>query len=236
MSDPQLHRTQVSILHSLRYAESERFNALMHPTNLTSDTFKFHLRKLVKLGYVAKLEDGKYQLTALGKEYANGLNEQQRTTEKQPKVSILMVIAKTNDDDETVYLLQKRSRNPFYGYWSEVHGRAEWEESFEATAKRQLKRQAGLDAEFAVHSFRRVRDYDADSEGLLEDKLFIILEASKVSGELANDYSGGTNEWLTLEELRKQDKVFASTVNIIESLHNGEFYTAQNLTYDPGDY
>ena len=56
MSAPQLHKTQASILHSLRYAESERFNSLMHPTDQTSDTFKFHLRKLVKLGYVAKLE------------------------------------------------------------------------------------------------------------------------------------------------------------------------------------
>jgi ADP-ribose pyrophosphatase YjhB (NUDIX family) len=236
MSDPQLHKTQVSILHSLRYAESERFSALMHPTNLTSDTFKFHLRKLVRLGYVAKLADGKYQLASRGKEYANSLNEHERAVEKQPKVSILMVIAKTNDDGETVYLLQKRSRNPFYGYWSEVHGRAEWGEPFETTAQRQLKRQAGLDAEFTVISFRRVRDYDAESEGLLEDKLFVILEASKVSGELANDYSGGTNVWLTPEELRKQDKVFASTVSIIENLHNGKLYSAQDLTYDPGDY
>jgi ADP-ribose pyrophosphatase YjhB (NUDIX family) len=147
-----------------------------------------------------------------------------------------MVITDKNDAGETVYLLQKRLRNPYYGYWSEVHGRAEWGESFEATAQRQLKRQAGLDAEFIVHGFRRVRDYDANDESLLEDKLFVVLKATKVSGELTNAYDGGTNSWLTLDELHQQEKVFATTLAIIEGLDNGEFYTAQSLTYQPEDY
>lgn len=235
MGDTQLHRTQVSILHSLRYTESERFNALMHPTNHTSDTFKFHLRKLVKSGYVTKLENGKYQLTPGGKEYANSLNEQGRSVEKQPKVSILMVIVKTNEAGERVYLVQKRSRNPFYGYWSEVHGRAEWGEPFEVTAKRQLKRQAGLDADFNVRGFRRVRDF-ATNKILLEDKLFVILVAKNVSGELTNDYSGGINAWLTFDELCKQDKVFMSTFKIIQNLDSQEFYSSQDNIYDLGDY
>ncbi len=235
MGETQLHRTQVSILHSLRYTESERFNALMHPTKHTSDTFKFHLRKLVKSGYVTKLENGQYQLTPVGKEYANSLNEQRRSVEKQPKVSILMVIAKVNEVGERLYLVQKRSRNPFYGYWSEVHGRAEWGESFEATAKRQLKRQAGLDADFSIRGFRRVRDF-ATNEILLEDKLFVILVAKNVSGELTNDYDGGNNAWLTFDELCKQDKVFKSTIENIQNLGSHEFYTSQDNTYDLGHY
>ena len=236
MNNPQLHKTQASILHSLRYTKAERFNALMHPTSHTSDTFKFHLRKLVKLGYVVKLEKGEYQLTALGKEYANNLNEKQRAVEKQPKLSILMIVARQNGEGETTYLLQRRQRNPFYSYWSEIHGRAERGESFEATAQRQLKRQTGLDAKFEVHSFRRVRDYDANEESLLEDKLFVVLKATEISGDLTNDYDGGTNSWLTLAEIRQQDKVFATTLAIIENLVNGEFFTSQDLTYNLEDY
>ena len=236
MNDFQLHKTQASILHSLRYTKAERFSALMHPTNHTSDTFKFHIRKLVKLGYVTKLENGGYQLTASGKEFANNLNEEQRRAEKQPKVSILMVLTENNAKGETIFLLQKRSRNPFYGYWNEIHGRAKWGESFEATAKRQLKRQTGLDAEFKTHSFRHVRDYDTNSEKLLEDKLFVILRATKVFGEMTNDYDGGKNAWLTLDELRQQDKVFGTTLTILENLDNSEFYYAQDLSYQPEDY
>lgn len=236
MSHTQLHKTQVSILHLLRYSEAERFNALMRPTDHTSDTFKFHLRKLVRLGYVAKLENGQYHLTLHGKEYANNLNEPLGITEKQPKVSVLLVIAEPGADGSTLYLVQKRARNPFYGYWGEIHGRTKWGESFEETAKRQLKRQAGLDATFAVHNFRRIRDYAAEDKQLLEDKLFVILKATSVTGELTNCYSGGANAWMTAEELRKQDKVFTSTLSIIEEAGSNTFYQAQDLMYSHKDY
>lgn len=226
----------MSILHALRYAETERFSDLMRPTGQTSDTFKFHLRKLVSLGYVAKADDGSYQLTARGKEYANNLNEQQRMAEKQPKVSVLVVVANTDSDGQVRYLLQKRARKPFYGYWCEIHGRVQWGESFEATAKRQLKRQAGLDAEFKVVAFRRVRDLGAENEQLLEDKLFVIMRAVNMSGSLTNDYAGGTNAWLTIDELRTQMKVFASTLAIIKESELSHFYTAQDLYYSLEDY
>jgi len=236
MSEPRLHKTQMSILHMLRYTESERFSALMHPTGHTSDTFKFHLRKLVQLGYVAKTENGEYQLTAQGKEYANNLNETVRATEKQPKLSALCVVSRTSSDGRVRYLLQKRARQPFYGYWSEIHGRVMWGELFEETAQRQLKRQTGLDATFTVCGFRRVRDYDVEGRELLEDKLFVILRASKVTGEPSHNYDGGTNAWLSLDELRAQEKLFPSTLAIIDELESGTLYTAQEFKHEPKDY
>src|SRR5690348_7615891 len=128
MSASQLHKTQASILHSLRYAESERFNALMHPTDQTSDIFKFHLRKLVKLGYVTKLESGKYQLTVKGKEYANVLDEQKRLPKKQPKLAVMLIVTR-EVNDETQYLLYKRKVNPFYGYWAAMSDAVLWGET-----------------------------------------------------------------------------------------------------------
>lgn len=208
----------------------------MHPTGHTSDTFKFHLRKLVKLGYVAKQDDGAYALTPRGKEYANGLNTQLRTTQKQPKLSVLIVATKKTGRDEAQYLVQKRQRNPFFGYWGEIHGRAEWGETFEETASRQLKRQAGLDATFTVKGFRRIRDYDGVSNEMLEDKVFVIVEAANINGVLSNRYDGGENAWMTIDELKAQDKVFASTLSVIQSHGDTDFYQAQDLVYNPGDY
>jgi ADP-ribose pyrophosphatase YjhB (NUDIX family)/predicted transcriptional regulator len=236
MSDPQLHRTQVSILHSLRYAKSERFNALMRPTSHTSDTFKFHIQKLIKLGYVAKLADGTYQLTLKGKEFANSLNEAERTVQKQPKISVLMVIPKPGKDGQVQYLLQKRSRNPYFGYWGSVHGRAVWGEAFEETAAKQLKRQTGLSADITVGTFRRVRDFAADGKQLLEDKLFVVAVASNITGELSNNYDGGTNDWLTLAELRAEEKVFDTTMGVVEHYGSDQPYQTQDLLYDEGDY
>src|SRR5205823_6238545 len=121
-------------------------------------------------------------------------------------------------------------------YWSEIHGRAEWGVSFEETARFQLKRQTGLDGRFAVRGFRRVRDREHKSNELLEDKLFVITEATEVAGELTNSYTGGTNAWLSIDELRQQDKVFASTLEIINDLENGTFYRSQDIAYEKDDY
>jgi DNA-binding HxlR family transcriptional regulator len=41
-----MHRFEVSILRTLRWSDTARFSDLMRPTGLSSDVFKFHLRKL----------------------------------------------------------------------------------------------------------------------------------------------------------------------------------------------
>jgi len=237
MNTTQLHQTQLSILHALRYADSKRFSELMAPTGHTSDTFKFHLRRLIDAGYVEKMVEGSYHLTSQGKEYANNLNEVARTTEKQPKISALAIVTRVDTDGQTRYLIQQRARQPFYGYWSEIHGRVEWGESFEETARRQLKRQTGLDAVFTVYGFRRVRDHNAIGGELLEDKLFVVLRATSVAGELTNDYAGGINHCLTANEVKAQEKIFASTRAIIESIEAGSNeFMMHDFTYLPEDY
>lgn len=236
MNHEQVHKAQVSILHSLRYAPAERFSVLMKPTGQTSDTFKFHVRKLIKLGYVEKLDRGEYVLTAAGKEYANNLDEPRRLPLRQPKLSVLIVTPRRTDDGKTLYLLQKRMRNPFYGYWGEITGPVRWGESFDEAAKKVLLKQTGLCAGFQVRSMRRIRDYEAKTGRLLEDKLFVIVEALNLVGELKNDYAGGMNAWLSLENLLEQDKYFESTLKIIKSFDNGDIYTAQDITYESEEY
>ena len=231
MKKQQLHKTQISILHSLRYAKSERFSDLMRPTEHTSDTFKFHLQKLIKLGYVAKTSQNTYELTPSGKEFANSLNEPERVIQKQPKISIMIVAARINANGETEYLLQQRTRNPHFGFMTEIHGRAKWGEPFEVTAAYQLKRQTNLEASFAVHSFRRIRDYDTQTDDMLEDKLFVIMKATNMTGELINSYAGGTNIWMTLDQLRRYDKYFQSTIAIIASLNSRAVYATDDLHY-----
>lgn len=236
MNSAQMHRVLVSILSTLRYSESARFSDLMRPTGLESDSFKFYLRDLVKRGYVEKLETGSYRLTKRGKEFANSLDEPNRTVQKQPKLSVLIVALKESADGKKLVLMQKRARNPYFGFWSEIHGRAQWGEQFEETAARQLMRQTGLSADFQVRSFRRVRDYHSAEGTLLEDKLFVIVLATNISGELTNSYSGGLNAWMTLEELQSNEKVFPSTLSTIAVANDSPPYTAEDYVYSPEEY
>ena len=223
-------------MHSLRYAPSVRFNALMQHTGHTSDTFKFHVQKLLKLGYIAKLDSSGYALTTSGKEFANVLDESDGRPKKQPKLSVLIVAARQEPTGGRQFLLQQRLRNPYYGFWNEITDAVRWGESFEQAAARVLLRQTGLGADFTVRGMRRIRDYGSTPRGLLEDKLFVIVEATNIRGEQHNEYAGGTNAWLTLEELRRQEKYFPSTLEIIESLQSGQFYAARDLQYTPEEY
>jgi ADP-ribose pyrophosphatase YjhB (NUDIX family) len=230
MESQQLHRTQMSILHALRYAESERFNRLMQPTGHTSDTFKFHLRKLVKLGYVEKQENGSYQLTVGGKEYANVLDEQKRLPKKQPKLAVMLLVTRQHNN-ETEYLLYKRKVNPFYGFWTAMTDAVLWGETFEAAALKRLKKHAGYEADFRINSMVRIRNAIAGASQPAEDILFAVMEASNLRGEPHANYAGGVPAWLTLSELRKQQHYFPSLHTIIENACNERETLEIDATY-----
>ena len=59
-----------------------------------------------------------------------------------------------------------------------------WGEAFEEAAGRELAKQTGLTADFAARLFYRQRDYETTSDALLEDKLFVVLEAVNVQASL----------------------------------------------------
>jgi ADP-ribose pyrophosphatase YjhB (NUDIX family) len=236
MSEKQIHKAQVSILHSLRYANTKRFSELMRPTGHMSDTFKFHLRKLISLGYVEKLSSGEYQLTTTGKEFATILDEINRMPKKQPKLSVFVLVYKKLNNGKIKFLLHKRARNPFLGYWTGITDTVRWGETFDDAAARVLHKQTGLEASFALKTFKRVRDYDSESRELLEDKLFVIMLATNVKGDLQNSYPGGTNAWLTLEELMLQDKYFSTMPPIMEDALSGKSFTTHDLWHNPKEY
>lgn len=235
MSTRELHRVQFSILYTLRHKTSARYSELQHPTGLESDAFKFHLRVLIQQKYVYKLESGDYALTSVGKEFANNLSKIDRTVQKQPKLSIAIIAIRENAG-AMEFLLQQRLRTPFYGFWGCLSGPAQWGESFEETAKREFEKQTGLTASFAVKCFYRKTDYAVGTGSLLEDKLFVVVEATGVCGDITNGWQKGSNAWMTLSDLRSKEKYFVSTCNLIDMLVSGETYQAETADYMLSDY
>ncbi len=232
----QLHRAQVSILHTLRHKEAVRFSTLMRPTGMESDTFKFHLRKLVSQGHIEKTEEGQYQLTAKGKEFANNLDETKRVTQRQPKLSVLLIVPRPDIKGEPQFLFQQRRRKPFFDFWSCIGGPVQWGDDFEQTAAAELHKQTGLTASCEVRGFYHQRDYDAKSDVLLEDKLFVILEAVSVSGELSNAWYGGLNQWMTGKDFMKKPHYFISVLHAIEMIKTGQKYISSTAHYDTNEY
>lgn len=234
MKRPELHRTEILVLRTLRRNISARFNELMKPTGLQSDAFKFYVRRLRELDYVEKDGDGNYSLTAKGKEFANNLDEETAMIQKQPKLSMIITASKPGDASQLLF--QRRLRQPYYDFYSPISGPVKWGEEIEAAAARELKKQTGLTATYEVVAFYRQKDRDHATGAILEDKLFAVVEATVGQDTLSNAWTGGHNEWMTIDEYRRQEKRFASIDRIFAMRADGKTYTSEETNYTPDEY
>ena len=110
--EEKVHNAQIKILRELLFLPAAHFAALQRATGLDSDHVKFHIKRLVALGYVTKTADG-YMLSIKGKEYANKLDTDAGVIERQPKVAVLLVIERQRHGEKQ-YLLQQRLKHPYY--------------------------------------------------------------------------------------------------------------------------
>lgn len=230
----KLHQAELSILRTLRRTTSARFSDLMKPTGIQSDSFKFYIRKLIKLEYIEKQHQGDYKLTAKGKEFANNLDDTTLMIQKQPKLSVLIIAS--NPGDPSLFLFQSRQRHPYYGFYGFISGPVRWGEDLEVAARREFTKQTGLEATFCVKGFYRQKDHDISSDSLLEDKLFAIVEAIPESKRLENIWPGGQNQWMTLDSYTRKEKRFPATDNVLTMLNDNKTYCSYDAYCSPQEY
>lgn len=228
------HATQVSILRHLLFVPEATFAELQKDSDFTSDHFTFHVKKLVESGYIEKTTSG-YRLSVTGKEYANRMDTDENEIEKQPKISVVVVLERDNNGRRE-FIAQQRLKQPYYGFWGRLGGKIRWGESFEEAAKRELFEETGLTADFTYKMIFHKRDYKKADGSLLEDKVFVIMYADKYEGELIVDYEGGHNEWLTQEEFMAKEKTFESARDFIDLIDKNVPYHAQEYVYDDSEY
>lgn len=238
MQNITVHKAQGALLYALRHGRELRFSELARSSSLDDDAFKFHLKRLIAQRYITKTVTGIYMLTPAGKELANNLNQTATGVQKQPKLSVLVVVPRPGvpaPGQEQEYLFQCRLRSPYYGFWSCIGGPVQWGEDAEAAAARELHKQSGLRAAFAVRAFYRKRDYTEDGL-LLEDKLFTVLEASDVQGGLIQEWHGGRPQWMTTIAFKQQEKHFNSACEVIDMVRTGKTYASAEVTYRLEEY
>ena len=232
--EASMHEAQTLILRHLLFVPNARFAELQKSTGLSSDHFNFHIKKIIDSRLIEKNSDH-YELTPKGKEYANRLDTDENEIERQPKVSVVLVVERQYEGRRE-FLAQQRLKQPYYEFWGRLGGKIRWGESFEDAAKRELKEETNLDADFTYQMIFRKRDYDKDSNALLEDKVFVIMYTKTASGELMEDFEGGHNAWLTQEEFSAKEKSFESARDFIDLIDNNTTYHAQEYRYNKNEY
>ncbi len=204
------HEAQMKILRHLLLSPHAGFAELQKKTELTSDHFNFHIKKLIDVGYIEKNDTNRYTLTRVGKEYSNRMDTDDNVIEKQPKLSVALII----ENEYGEFLAQQRLKQPYFGFWGRPTGKIRWGETMIEAAERELLEETGLTANLTVAGFYHKMDYDRSSGDLLEDKVFVLIYGHKPRGTLIVDDEGHHNEWLHDDVMQTRGKVFQSVPEI----------------------
>lgn len=230
-----IHAAQTSILRELLFHPMAGYAKLQKPTGLTSDHFNFHIARLVELGFVEKIDRGVYRLTPRGKEYANRLDTDNSTIERQPKTAVILGL-KRERDGHTEYLFQQRLKHPYYGFWGLPSGKIRWGETITGAAARESQEETGLEATFTVMSVYHEHVKSAENDDIIEDKIFFIVKGEDASGTLQADFEGGHNEWLTVEAALTKDKKYETLEAEVRLLEPDHWLFEQTVTYNNQEF
>lgn len=229
------HAAQMKILRAMLLTNESSFAELARATDMTNDHANFHLQQLVRNGFVQKVvkAHGKYELTRSGKEYANRMDTDEAQIEKQPKLSVVLVVER----EDGLYLQQQRLKQPYFGFWGHLTGKIRWGETMLEAAARELLEETGLEADLSVAGFYHKLDYDKGSGELLEDKYFCIVYGQHPRGEFLEDTDGQHNEWMTYDMFESKDKKFGSVKETIDIARGGrDKIVERTYDYDSRDY
>jgi 8-oxo-dGTP pyrophosphatase MutT (NUDIX family) len=230
-----IHAAQTSILRELLFHPKAGYAVLQKSTKLTSDHFNFHISRLVELGLVEKLTRGSYSLTPKGKEYANRLDTDNSTIERQPKAAVILAL-KREVNGTTEFVFQERLKNPYYGYWGLPSGKIRWGETIVETARRESLEETGLDGDFSVMGVYHEHVTQEETGDMLEDKIFFVVLGTNMHGAFQANFEGGHNEWLTFDIAKGKDKKFKSFEQEIEILTSKDWLLEQTVSFTKTEF
>jgi len=225
-----IHAAQTSILRELLFHPKAGYAELQKPTKLTSDHFNFHITRLVELGFVEKVVRGEYKLTPKGKEYANRLDTDNNTIERQPKAAVILALERERNGQKE-FVFQERLKNPYFGFWGLPSGKIRWGETIVETAQRESLEETGLDADFKVAGVYHEQVVQQESGEKLEDKIFFVVSGTNIRGNLQTSFEGGRNQWMTFEKAFKKTKKFDSFKIELDMLTSKDWLVERTTTY-----
>ncbi len=211
----KIHDFQISILRELLFKPGARFSDLKK-VDVSNDHFSFHVNHLIAEGLIKK-EAGKYFLTIEGKEFANRMDTDSLKLEKQGKVAIAVHAVRINKDTKE-YLVHRRLKEPFYGWYGSHSGKVRWGETPQECAKREFLEETGLSGEFTLKAIVHYHHFHKDGR-LLEDKYFWVFRVDEVNGDLKAKVPEGENIWMTEKEFRKLKNTFSTFDEMAEAIN-----------------
>jgi ADP-ribose pyrophosphatase YjhB (NUDIX family) len=164
------------------------------------------------------------------------MDTDERKIERQGKIAALVVPRRMRADGTVEYMVQKRLKQPFYGFYGFMTGKIRWGEAVAEGAARELKEETGLEAQLVLKGTYHKRDYTPEGK-LLEDKHFYIMLADDPSGDFMATFEGGENTWYSREEILALERAFARMDIALNAVaQEGMVFAEESFTYGPDEY
>ncbi len=211
----KIHDFQISILRELLFKPGARFSELKK-VDTTNDHFTFHVNHLLYQGLISKVSS-RYFLTAEGKEFANRMDTESLKLEKQAKTAVALHAVRTRNG-VTEYLIHKRLKEPFYGWYGSNSGKIRWGENPLKCAQREFFEETGLTGDFFLKGIVHYHHLHKDGR-FLEDKYFWVFRVENTTGVLKEKVEEGENIWMKEKEIRKIKNIFATFEEMVEVIN-----------------
>ncbi len=212
MNYPEIHSIQAAILRELTAAEPLRF-AELNTDNVPSDQFSYHLRHLVKLGFIEKDAENRYRLSGRGKSRTHLLYANKNGFIEQAFLAVRVVLTKV-ENDKTYYLVQERQLVPYKNTFGTPGNKIFFGEDVEAAAIRAMEEQTGLICDVKLRNICHFKD---EYEGVcIQDKFFFIFSADNPRGTLLPGGRAGKNVWMTYDEIENSGRSIHGGLDILK--------------------
>jgi ADP-ribose pyrophosphatase YjhB (NUDIX family) len=195
------HPIQRSILLKLIHTPEATFTELLGDER-DSNKFAYHIGVLETKNIILK-NNNKYTLSAEGKKISAFIEGDTGSDAKFPTFTNVLIIKDDNNKDRI--LVQKRLKEPFYGYWGLISGKINFGLNIEECAKRDIEEETGLiaaDAQFlGINEAKTFED-----SNLSFHHIMFYVRLSNLSGTLKQDTHKGKNAWMTIDEFKRQER------------------------------
>jgi hypothetical protein len=205
---------QDHILSKLKNADYLQYSKLTPSKKIPNDLFNYHLQFLVKKGLIERTPKG-YSLSKIGVRHVANPLPFDDSIKILFKYNVITIVSKK--EKGKIYILnQLRKSHPSFGKIGCPGGVVRKGEPTVVAAKRKLKVETGLDADFKIVGIERRRLYVKG--GLFSDFIFPIAYTDSHAGTLVNT-EFGENMWVPIDQAIKNESVeFDSIKSIVTVL------------------
>jgi ADP-ribose pyrophosphatase YjhB (NUDIX family) len=209
-----MHRIQQHIFGILITQPSARFSDLK-PKEVESNLFMYHLKQLIDQGYVAKVKDGSYSLTAPGMVYADRLSLKTFQPRLQPRIVTLLMIRNQHGE----YLMYRRKRQPLINMVGFPYGKIHTGETIKEAAGRELLEKTGYQA-VLNHIGDGYITMSRDGEAVSQI-LFHLFAGREPQGDIKKTTAIGEAFWADPTQIPGWE-LMPSVIDLLEASRSGQ--------------